>query len=124
MNAKAMSPRQEWCLLLGYGALLFSSVLQASPPSVPANVRVIFLPAEVLLSWDGSPDAAYYGVYRAELDRRWMPIADRVTVSRFRDTEFRSLPCYYQIKAVNAAGEIAVTPEFLCRTVSSRYSRR
>src|SRR2546423_6920621 len=77
------------------------------------NVRTIALPAEVLLSWDEWPDAAFYGLYRANLDRRWVPIAKNVLVPRYRDTDFQTLPCYYQVAAYNAAGDLIAFSELL-----------
>src|SRR5216117_1406304 len=100
---RSLLPLALTCLLL--------PSLEAAPPPVPANVRWIALPAEVMLIWDGSPEAVYYEVYRAELDRRWMPVDKHVPVPWFRDSDYTSRPCYYQVAAVNAAGEVAATEE-------------
>jgi hypothetical protein len=113
MNTTGVRGLQKLSLGFICGALLLPGVLLADLPPAPGNLRATFLPAEVLLSWDGSADVAYYRIYRADLDRRWMPIADHVAVPRYRDGDFRSLPCYYQISAFNAAGESATSPEFL-----------
>lgn|GEM_PF-5324141 len=96
--------------------------LHAAPPAAPSNVRVIVLPAEVLLTWDASAGADHYRVYRADLDRRWMPVATQVTVPRYRDTDFRSLPCYYQIAACTASGECAATLEFTVNAATPAVS--
>src|SRR5580765_3131981 len=117
---------QRLCLLphsilfLAWSLLLLPPSLPAgSPPALPI-VRAIVLPAEVLLTWDGPPDATYYGIYRADLDRRWMPIAKPVLAPRYRDTDFRTLPCYYQVAAFNGAGELIAFSEFLVsNTVAS-----
>ncbi len=96
------SPRFHSSLSLSLTLLLFPLLsLRAVPPAAPSNVRAIVLPAEVLLTWDASAGADHYRVYRADLDRRWMPIATQLTVPRYRDTDFHSLPCYYQIAACN-----------------------
>ena len=100
------------------GGAAISPVLRAAP-DVPANVQVRVLPAELLFSWDLSAGAAYYQVYRGGPDRRWVPLPDHLTMPRFRDTDFTDLPSYYQVKAVDAAGEWAITPEFLVSNASS-----
>src|SRR5437016_12530776 len=110
---------QHPILFLAWSLLLPVLRLPAAPPPTVPNVRAIVLPAEVLLTWEGAPDAAYYGIYRADLDRRWMPIAKPVLAPRYRDTDFRTLPCYYQVAAFNAAGELITFSEFL---VSNRVA--
>src|SRR5260221_1375662 len=97
--------------------LLLPSVTMAAVPPL-TSMRAIALPAEVLLSWDEWPDAAFYGVYRANLDRRWGPIAKNVLVPRYRDTDFETLPCYYQVAAFNAAGDLIAFSELLESTLS------
>ncbi len=117
------SPRFHSSLSLSLTLLLFPLLsLRAVPPAAPSNVRAIVLPAEVLLTWDASAGADHYRVYRADLDRRWMPIATQLTVPRYRDTDFRSLPCYYQIAACNAAGECAATLEFTVNPATAAIS--
>ncbi len=86
------SPRFPASLSLSLTLLLFPLLsVHAVPPAAPTNVRAVVLPAEVLLTWDASAGADHYRVYRADLDRRWMPIATQVTAPRYRDTDFRSL---------------------------------
>src|SRR5439155_20688211 len=99
-------------LLLVLGFMIASHGSHASPPASAANLRGVLLPAEIVLSWDASPDAAYYRVLRTGLDRRWMLDA-HVTGTRLRDGDFRSLPTYYQVIAYNAAGEAAAPVECL-----------
>src|SRR6185503_15218748 len=101
-----------WLKFLTFPLGLLSSLgSQAAPPPVPTNVRAVVLPAEVLLTWDGSTEADHYRVYRGGPNRRW--ILPAVTKQpRFRDTEFSELPSYYQIAAVSSSGEIAATAEF------------
>jgi hypothetical protein len=94
----------------------------AAPPPVPANVRAVILPAEVVLTWDASAGADHYRIYRADLDLRWMPIATDVAVPRYRDADFRALPCHYQIAACNAAGECAATAVFTVNSASASIS--
>src|SRR5947209_2260843 len=106
-------PLPTFCLLLSGGLMLLPSRVAATPPAPPANVRAVVLTAEVLLSWQGSSDAAYYRVFRADLDLRWMPIGGQVSVPLYRDGDFRSLPCYYQVVAYNALGELGAAPEFI-----------
>src|SRR5216110_1597986 len=83
--------------LVASGPLLVIFGLHASPPPSPTNVRSIVLPAEVLVAWDASPDAAYYAVKRGEIDRRWVPLDSHLVTPRVRDTDFHALPCYYEI---------------------------
>ena len=96
---------------------LLPLALVAQTLESPSNVRAFMLPAEaveILLAWDASPGATYYRVYRAEADRRWRPIASNIREPRFRDTDFLSWPsspCYYQVVAVSAAGEMAASVE-------------
>jgi fibronectin type 3 domain-containing protein len=95
-------------LVLSLGAV---STKAAAPPA-PANVRVIYLPAEILFTWDGSPEADHYRVYRGGPDRRWVPLP-LVTAPSFRDTDFASpVPGYYMIAAVSDVGELSATAEF------------
>jgi hypothetical protein len=106
--------KRTWHILrsLVLTGFIFPLAAQAVPPPAPTNVRAIILPAEVLLTWDASPGADSYKVYRGGPNRRWiLPAVAREP--RFRDTEFTELPSYYQLSACNAAGECLSTAEFL-----------
>src|SRR2546423_2965307 len=84
------SPRATFChrrLLLVLGFVIASPGSHASPPASVANLKSVLLPAEIVLSWDASPDAAYYRVLRAGLDRRWMLDA-HLRGTRLRDGDF------------------------------------
>lgn len=106
-----MKPSQALPSLLFLSLTLSISTVPAAPPPPPANVRAIILPAEVLFTWDTSPGADYFQVYRGGPNRRWVPLPP-VTEPRFRDTDFVPLPGYYQIGAFSNAGESSATAEF------------
>jgi hypothetical protein len=107
--------------LLAATALFLVTPLEAAPLPLPANIRTIVLPAEVLFTWDASAGADYYKVYRGGPDRRWVPLPP-VTEPRFRDTDFLPLPGYYAIGAFNNGGETAVAPEFLVSSATPNIS--
>lgn len=106
---------------LGLAITFLSATAYSTPPAAPANVRAIILPAEILFTWDESPGADYYKVYRGGPTRRWVPLSP-VTEPRFRDTDFVPLPGYYQIAAYNDAGEVAATAPFVVSNVTSSIS--
>lgn len=91
--------------------LLLPCRLGGATPFPLVNVRAITLPAEVLLTWDEWPGAVSYGVYRANLDRRWAPIAKNVLAPRYRDSDFQTLPCYYQVAAYDTTGAVVAFAE-------------
>src|SRR3954469_10166357 len=108
--------------------LLFSAFLvatlgaEASPPPAPANLQGIFLPAEIMLSWNPSPGAAYYRVSRAQSNRRWVPFTD-VALTRVRDGDFFEGISYYQVIAYNQAGEAGPPVECLVMSGAPAYIR-
>jgi hypothetical protein len=108
-------------LLLLAGTVLLPMGTKAAPPPAPANIRAVILPAEVLFTWDASPGADYYRLYRGGPTRRWVwlpPVAE----PRLRDTDFVPLPGYYQIGAFNNAGQTGTSPEFIVSNVVANIS--
>src|SRR5437667_7184322 len=92
-------------LLFSLTAFLLAASTGAASPPAPTNVRVVYLPAEILVLWDPSSGADHYWIARGRLDRRWAPMPP-VTAPRFRDPDFSSpIAGYYQIAAINATGE-------------------
>src|SRR4051812_29075496 len=99
-------------LLLVLTLLTVSHGVQAIPPPPPTNVRSILTPAEIVFTWDPAPGAAYYRVLHADSSRRWIPLA-QLTGTQVRDPDFPSLPCYYEIHAFNADGEVAPSVNYI-----------
>ena len=100
-----------------FAPLVVTSILVAHtsiavPPAPLANVQAIILPSEVLLRWDPSPGADYYRVYRGGPDKRWVPLTNHLHTPTFRDTDFTTLPSWYQIGAYNNTGEASFTEPF------------
>jgi hypothetical protein len=92
-------------------SFLLALSVQATPPPAPANVEVVYLPAEILLRWDASEGANHYRVDRGGPSRRWAPLPS-VTDPWIRDGDYFSpIPGYYLIAAVNAAGELSTSVE-------------
>ena len=116
-----MKYRFNYGSLLGFAIAFLAATAYSTPPAAPTNVRAIILPAEILFTWDESPGADYYKVYRGGPTRRWVPLSP-VTEPRFRDTDFVPLPGYYQISAYNNAGEVSATAPFMVSNVTSSIS--
>ena len=100
-----------------FAPLVVTSVLVAHtsiavPPAPLTNIQSIILPSEVLLRWDPAPGADYYRVYRGGPDKRWVPLTNHFQTPTFRDTDFTTLPSWYQIGAYNSAGESSFTGPF------------
>src|SRR6185295_18013755 len=104
-----MKLMRSYLLIAVVTCVLSSMAAFATPPPRPTNVRTIVLPAEVLLVWDGSVEVDHYKIYGAGPDRRWRTLATNVSGTTYRDTDFAEMPYYYQIAAINAAGESAAT---------------
>jgi hypothetical protein len=120
MKNRTLFSALRFCAAFVTGIGLFALTLSAfavAPPA-PANVQARITPAELLLTWEPSLGADYYKVYRGGPDRRWVPLTQKLLVPRFRETDFTTLPTYFQISACNAAGE-ATTTEFVVNDATS-----
>jgi Fibronectin type III domain len=102
-------------LALGSG----TAIAVAQAPATPAGDELLAgSDSSITLSWPASPGATGYHVYRGTTagGEGSTPIAT-TTNTTFKDANLSSTPVYfYQITAVNSAGESARTPEDASKT--------
>jgi hypothetical protein len=83
-------------------------------PNPPMSVRASASPGQIALSWSASSGATSYRVYRGTSPggESSTPIATNITGTSFTDTSVTSGPTYYyDVTAVNGAGESAMSVE-------------
>src|SRR5262249_38914736 len=97
-------------LLAGFRA----ATAQSQPPSPPTDVELLAAPdLSITISWDASPGATRYNIYRATSSglEGSTPIANTDSTV-YKDAHLNAGPIYfYQVTAVNAVGESARTQE-------------
>ena len=102
-------------LLTGSGA----ATAQSQTPSPPTDMELLAArDLSITISWDASPGATSYRIYRATSSGRegTTPIATTDN-TEYRDANLSAGPIYfYQVSAVNAAGESARTEEDASKT--------
>ena len=83
-------------------------VVATAPPAAPVNVIATASNGQVALSWTGSANANSYNVYRATTPggEGATPVLTGITTTSINDTNLTNgTTYYYQITAVNSAGE-------------------
>ncbi|MBV8437394.1 MAG: hypothetical protein JOY95_07780 [Silvibacterium sp.] len=83
-------------------------------PAAPASVTAVAGTGQITLNWNASSGATSYNVYRgtASGSEAATPIAGSVTATSFLDSGLTNGQTYfYQVTAVNSAGESAKSPE-------------
>jgi fibronectin type 3 domain-containing protein len=83
-------------------------------PNPPGNLHATASPGQIALSWNASSGATSYKVYRGTSPggESTTPIATNVTGTSFTDTGVTAgNTYYYEVTAVNAAGESALSTE-------------
>ena len=102
------------CALATAGVLAFAAVAPApaaSPPAAPAGITAIALDGGATLSWQPSPGATSYALYRGTTPAA---INTLVTPAGFSGTSFTDASAangtgyYYAVRALNADGESGV----------------
>ncbi|OLB78036.1 MAG: hypothetical protein AUI14_14405 [Actinobacteria bacterium 13_2_20CM_2_71_6] len=92
---------------------------QVAIPAPPADVELhAGADSSITIQWAASPGATSYRIYRATASggEGNTPIAT-TTATQYKDANLSSTPVYfYQVTAVNAAGESARTPEDASKT--------
>ena len=85
-----------------------------TPPPPPTDVELVAAPdLSITISWDASPGATSYNIYRATSSglEGTTPIAN-TSNTMYEDTKLSAQPIYfYQVTAVNAIGESERTQE-------------
>jgi len=101
------------------GLALAPAASAATAPATPADVELhAGADTSITLEWPASPGATSYRIYRgtAAAGESATPVAT-TTGTQYKDANLSPTPTYfYQITAVNSAGESARTPEEASKT--------
>ncbi|MFN7917186.1 MAG: DUF1800 family protein [Vicinamibacterales bacterium] len=90
------------------------SVTPLAPPPAPTGLTATAGDHQVSLSWDPTPGAASYDVFRSATSGRQgrTPILTGLTVPSFTDTNLENGPTvFYKVRAVNGGGAGALSAE-------------
>ncbi|WP_035347938.1 malectin domain-containing carbohydrate-binding protein [Edaphobacter aggregans] len=92
------------------------TINQAAPtvPAAPASVTAIAGTGQITLNWTASNGATSYNIYRgtASGSEAATPLASSVTATSFLNSGLTNgQPYFYQVTAVNSAGESVKSPE-------------
>jgi len=101
------------------GVIAAPAALAAEIPPTPQELELVAgADSSITVEWEPSPGATSYRVYRGTTSggEGTTPIAT-TTGTQYKDNGLSSTPIYfYQVTAVNAAGESARTPEDASKT--------
>jgi len=87
------------------------------PPPPPSNLVCLPEPGDVRLRWDPSPDAGVsYQVQRRQGDTAWEMVEAQATGTDFTDTAPPAGEVEYQVRAIDAAGNVSTTVTCTART--------